>query len=347
MGRRVNAVQFEDTKPAMTKKQAEVSFGGGPEIGLQKKPAVVPKTAPAPKAEIKPSAPEKKDTQSFGQAFAAARKEAGGPSGTFTWKGKKYNTRRADDPKPSKSKPVSPKKTIVPKSTAPVPSMPKVPVGKVEAKPLAPPAKAKHDVSTKAGRQSWYNARVEKARKAGHPNPNMYASQAALESGWGKSKSAKGNIVGMKARKGQAGETKGTSEYVRGKKVKTTGRFAEFGSEAGGIKQHGKEWKGGLTKSGGRKYATDPDYEKKIAAISKGYGSVTASFDADENKEMTFKDFVNQIQKGPIKEVLAKGADVGDYIDDFAKSDAPQFKGKSKEKRKEMAIAAYYAKNES
>ena len=66
-----------------------------------------------------------------------------------------------------------------------------------------------------------------------------------------------------------------------------------------------------------------------------------------QKEEMTFKDFVNQIQKGPIKEVLAKDADMGDYIDDFAKSDAPQFNGKSKEKRKEMAIAAYYAKNES
>ena len=64
-------------------------------------------------------------------------------------------------------------------------------------------------------------------------------------------------------------------------------------------------------------------------------------------EEWLFKDFVHQIQKGPIKEVLAKDADMGDYIDDFVKSDAPQFNGKSKEKRKEMAIAAYYAKNES
>ena len=63
-------------------------------------------------------------------------------------------------------------------------------------------------------------------------------------------------------------------------------------------------------------------------------------------EEWSFKDFVHQIQKGPINEVLAKDADMGDYIDDFVKSDAPQFKGKSKEKRKEMAIAAYYAKNE-
>ena len=45
-------------------------------------------------------------------------------------------------------------------------------------------------------------------------------------------------------------------------------------------------------------------------------------------------------------EVLPDGADQGDYIDDFQKSDAPQFKGKSKEKRKEMAIAAYLSKNE-
>jgi len=46
-------------------------------------------------------------------------------------------------------------------------------------------------------------------------------------------------------------------------------------------------------------------------------------------------------------EKLAKNADQGDYIDDFEKSDAPQFKGKSKEKRKDMAIAAYLSKNES
>ena len=45
-------------------------------------------------------------------------------------------------------------------------------------------------------------------------------------------------------------------------------------------------------------------------------------------------------------EKLDKNADMGDYIDDFKKSDSPQFKGKSKEKRKEMAIAAYLARNE-
>ena len=42
-----------------------------------------------------------------------------------------------------------------------------------------------------------------------------------------------------------------------------------------------------------------------------------------------------------VKEKLSKNADAGDYIDDFKKSDAPQFKGKSDKKKEKMAIAAY------
>jgi hypothetical protein len=62
-----------------------------------------------------------------------------------------------------------------------------------------------------------------------------------------------------------------------------------------------------------------------------------------QNETMSFKDFVDQIQ---INEKLGKNADMGDYIDDFQKSDSPQFKGKSKEKRKDMAIAAYLDKKD-
>ena len=43
---------------------------------------------------------------------------------------------------------------------------------------------------------------------------------------------------------------------------------------------------------------------------------------------------------------LGKKADAGDYIKDFRKSDAPQFKGKSKKKRDQMAVAAYLAKKD-
>ena len=48
-----------------------------------------------------------------------------------------------------------------------------------------------------------------------------------------------------------------------------------------------------------------------------------------------------------MKEKLGKDADAGDYIDDFMKSDAPQFKGKSKEKKKDMAIAYLDAKDKN
>ena len=40
-------------------------------------------------------------------------------------------------------------------------------------------------------------------------------------------------------------------------------------------------------------------------------------------------------------EKLGKDATPGEYVDDFRKSKAPQFKGKSKKKKQQMAIAAY------
>ena len=45
-----------------------------------------------------------------------------------------------------------------------------------------------------------------------------------------------------------------------------------------------------------------------------------------------------------LEEKLTKKHDVGDFVDDFQKSDAKQFKGKSDKKKKEMAVAAYLAK---
>jgi hypothetical protein len=45
-----------------------------------------------------------------------------------------------------------------------------------------------------------------------------------------------------------------------------------------------------------------------------------------------------------LMEVLKKSDPAGKWISDFVKSDNPKFAGKSKEKRKQMALAAYYAK---
>ncbi len=48
----------------------------------------------------------------------------------------------------------------------------------------------------------------------------------------------------------------------------------------------------------------------------------------------------DQLSENELDEILSNRSDVGDYIEDFRTSKAPQFKGKSKEKRREMAISA-------
>jgi len=54
---------------------------------------------------------------------------------------------------------------------------------------------------------------------------------------------------------------------------------------------------------------------------------------------ITFKRFFSEklkVSDGP-----------GEWVRDFRKSDAPQFKGKSKKKKQQMAIAAYLSKRDN
>ena len=73
---------------------------------------------------------------------------------------------------------------------------------------------------------------------------------------------------------------------------------------------------------------------KKLSALTKkeGYAS-----DAQRKAVWASKN-----EKG-IKEKLDPSMGADAYIKDFMKSDAPQFKGKSKKERQQMALAAYYA----
>ena len=112
-------------------------------------------------------------------------------------------------------------------------------------------------------------------------------------------------------------------------------------------------------------------YINKLVAKGKLPKELEAEYVPEAKEDWSFKDFVTQIQetgnktdwpkkaydkykeKFPkddeedIGEVLGANATQDDYIDDFLKSDAPQFKGKSKDKRIAMAIAAYKAKGKS
>jgi hypothetical protein len=60
----------------------------------------------------------KYDELSFKKAFAAARAELG-KSATFTWKGKSYSTRLADEPAKAPKKDVAPKTSVRPRAKPP------------------------------------------------------------------------------------------------------------------------------------------------------------------------------------------------------------------------------------
>ena len=68
----------------------------------------------------------------------------------------------------------------------------------------------------------------------------------------------------------------------------------------------------------------------------------------DNPDKVAYGRAINLIKKESAKlsEKLGKDADLGDHIEDFQKSDAPQFQGKSKKKINQMATAAFLNKEE-
>ena len=81
-----------------------------------------------------------------------------------------------------------------------------------------------------------------------------------------------------------------------------------------------------VTKSSGTWGKADKDLADKVRGAKK---------ESIQNPRKA-KDIIGQV-----REKLGKDADAGDYIKDFRKSKAPQFKGKSDKKIQKMAIAAY------
>lgn len=66
---------------------------------------------------------------------------------------------------------------------------------------------------------------------------------------------------------------------------------------------------------------------------------ISSDFDAEENHEKNIAALGGDVEES-IEEKLQPSDPIDNYIRDFQQSDAPQFKGKSKEKRRQMAIAA-------
>ena len=63
--------------------------------------------------------------------------------------------------------------------------------------------------------------------------------------------------------------------------------------------------------------------------------------DYDESSD-AYMSRLNSHLESTLAEKIPPNADVDYYIKDFAKSNAPSLRGKTKEKRRQMAIAAYY-----
>lgn len=88
------------------------------------------------------------------------------------------------------------------------------------------------------------------------------------------------------------------------------------------------------------------DLETVLRDLLTKYTSEPTDQDYDAQAEMEPSHDESQINKFiaerklALRESLGKNATVGDYVEDFVKSDAPQFKGKSKAKRIQMAKAA-------
>ena len=90
-----------------------------------------------------------------------------------------------------------------------------------------------------------------------------------------------------------------------------------------------------MKRSAGHKLAldkTNPEHKRLKAKVG------TSNANA---KDAAYK---KAIGEEAIDEVLTKSTTAGETISDFVHSDNPKFAGKSKEKRKQMALAAYYAK---
>ena len=77
---------------------------------------------------------------------------------------------------------------------------------------------------------------------------------------------------------------------------------------------------------------------KKATAVK----SVTRTYDTNIKADLRqrLKDASTDMQTNLVHEKLKPSDSMGTYIKDFQDSDAPQFKGKSKEKKRKMAIAA-------
>ena len=146
------------------------------------------------------------------------------------------------------------------------------------------------------------------------PDPNRFF-QKRRRSNPGKhnryDKKTNALIQKLKAKRGLGEDIKNLKEFKVGDKVTYLGHPAE-------ITKVNKEMTGAITYN---------------VSYDKGNGKTKATNIYNKGGEIK-----------AVEEKLTKKSDVGDFVDDFKKSKAKQFKGKSADKKRKMAVAAYLSK---
>ena len=109
-----------------------------------------------------------------------------------------------------------------------------------------------------------------------------------------------------------------------------------------------------LAKAGMDAYMVDGNYSPtpiSIKGLKDAVDHVMSGHDRESKAQTDFyaargrtSGTIDEKIAAAVKEKLTKRHKVDDFVDDFKKSKAPQFKGKSADKKRKMAVAAYLAK---
>jgi hypothetical protein len=153
-------------------------------------------------------------------------------------------------------------------------------------------------IEATSAQQAFYNDMKARAKRSGASDvdADLVASQAALETGWGKAQSGKNNYFGQKASGKEAGSTKRTWEVQGGRNITTDAKFKDYDDTDASVKDRLGKWSyktkgakdiedaarrlqlpGGAEIPGSKEkshgaYATDPDYVSKVSSIARTYG---------------------------------------------------------------------------
>lgn len=160
---------------------------------------------------------------------------------------------------------------------------PKQPEPKAESKPSESQAQRLKHLSTaelaqlgKNNKAAFFAAlrpAAEEAEKKYNVPAEVTLAQAALESGWGKSALGGYNIFGIKGTGNAGSIASRTQEWVKGRYVTITAKFAKYSDFYEAVVAHGKIFHNGYYDKAVQQYSKDRNYQNFIKNIQGIYAT--------------------------------------------------------------------------